>query len=119
MSRILLIEDNADLAFGLRNNLEIEGYEVDVAGDGSDGLSRARRGEADLVILDLMLPGTDGFRILRALREEGMAAPVLILTARDEEADKVRGLTSRSTARRGRCRRGASPLSSPRKSTSC
>jgi DNA-binding response OmpR family regulator len=90
--RILLIEDNADLAYGLRNNLEIEGYQVDVAGDGSKGLARARALTPDLVILDLMLPGMDGFRVLRTLRDDGHAMPVLILTARGEEADKVRGL---------------------------
>jgi DNA-binding response OmpR family regulator len=92
MSRILLIEDNADLAFGLRNNLEIEGYEVAVSDDGAAGLERARRSRPDLVILDLMLPKLDGFRVLKAIREEGLAMPVLILTARGEETDKVRGL---------------------------
>ena len=98
--RILLIEDNADLAYGLRNNLEIEGYQVEVAGDGVNGLARARAAKPDLVILDLMLPGMDGFRLLRALREDGPGGgrggaggmPVLILTARGEESDKVRGL---------------------------
>ncbi|PYO93961.1 MAG: DNA-binding response regulator [Gemmatimonadetes bacterium] len=91
--RILVIEDNPDLAYGLRNNLEIEGYEVEVAKDGTRGLSRARATpNPDLVVLDLMLPGMDGFRVLRALREEGHGMPVLILTARGEEADKVRGL---------------------------
>ena len=74
MSRILVIEDNDDLAFGLRNNLEIEGHEVEVAADGTDGLVRARRATADLVILDLMLPGTDGFRILRALRQDKLTS---------------------------------------------
>jgi DNA-binding response OmpR family regulator len=87
-----VIEDNPDLAYGLRNNLEIEGYEVEVAKDGTRGLSRARAGRPDLVVLDLMRPGMDGFRVLRAMREEGIAMPVLILTARGEEADKVRGL---------------------------
>jgi DNA-binding response OmpR family regulator len=90
-SRILVIEDNADLAFGLRNNFEIEGYEVDVAGDGLVGLARAREWTPDLVVLDLMLPGMDGYRVLRTLRAEGFDAPVLILTARGEEADKVTG----------------------------
>jgi DNA-binding response OmpR family regulator len=90
-ARILVIEDNADLAFGLRNNLEIEGYEVDVAADGIDGLARARERRADLIVLDLMLPGMDGYRVLRQLREDGLQTPVLILTARGEEADKVRG----------------------------
>ncbi len=92
MKHVLVIEDNRDLAYGLRNNLEIEGYTVDVAEDGPNGLLRARTGAADLIILDLMLPGLDGFRVLRALREEGRRTPVLILTARGDEADKVRGL---------------------------
>jgi len=91
-SSILVIEDNADLAYGLRNNLEIEGYRVDVAGDGARGLARVHDLSPDLVILDLMLPGMDGFRVLRALRQEGRRMPVLILTARGEETDKVRGL---------------------------
>jgi DNA-binding response OmpR family regulator len=90
--RILVIEDNPDLAYGLRNNLEIEGYEVEVAKDGTKGLTRARAARPDLVVLDLMLPGMDGFRVLRALRDDGISMPVLILTARGEEADKVRGL---------------------------
>jgi DNA-binding response OmpR family regulator len=90
--RILIIEDNAELAFGLRNNLEIEGYAVDVASDGGTGLEAATRGHADLVILDLMLPEMDGFRVLKGIREAGAAMPVLILTARGEESDKVRGL---------------------------
>jgi two-component system, OmpR family, alkaline phosphatase synthesis response regulator PhoP len=89
MTRVLVVEDNADLAFGLRNNLEIEGYEVIVADDGPTGLTRAREEMPDLVILDLMLPGMDGYRVLRALRAEGFERPVLILTARGEEADKV------------------------------
>lgn len=92
MTRILIIEDNADLAFGLRNNLEIEGYEVEAARDGRAGLARARARPPDLIVLDLMLPELDGFRVLRALRENRERPPVLILTARGEEADKVRGL---------------------------
>jgi DNA-binding response OmpR family regulator len=90
--RILVIEDNPDLAYGLRNNLEIEGYDVEVAKDGVKGLARARAQFPDLVVLDLMLPGLDGFRVLKTMREEGLGMPVLILTARGEEADKVRGL---------------------------
>jgi DNA-binding response OmpR family regulator len=92
MTRVLIIEDNADLAYGLRNNLEIEGYEVEVAADGARGLERARVVRPDLVILDLMLPEMDGFRVLRALRGDDLSMPVLILTARGEESDKVRGL---------------------------
>ena len=90
--RILVIEDNPDLAFGLRNNLEIEGYAVDVAEDGTTGLEMALRAAPDLVVLDLMLPGLDGFRVLQGLRQGGSRVPVLILTARGDEADKVRGL---------------------------
>ena len=92
MKRVLVVEDNADLAYGLRNNLEIEGYKVDVAGDGTRGLALARTAAPDLIILDLMLPGMDGFRVLRALRDEGRRLPILVLTARGEEGDKVRGL---------------------------
>jgi DNA-binding response OmpR family regulator len=92
MTRILVLEDNRDLAYGLRNNLEIEGFEVEVCEDGKAGLEAARRSRPALVILDLMLPGLDGFRVLRALREDGDRVPILILTARGEESDKVRGL---------------------------
>jgi DNA-binding response OmpR family regulator len=88
---ILIVEDNADLAYGLRNNLEIEGYEVDVARDGPSGLIHARSLRPDLVILDLMLPGLDGYRVLKTLRDDGFDMPVLILTAHGHEADKVRG----------------------------
>jgi DNA-binding response OmpR family regulator len=89
--RVLVVEDNPDLAYGLRNSLEIAGYEVLVADDGVKGLEMARTTAPDLMILDLMLPGIDGYRVLRALREEGNRVPVLILTARGEEADKVLG----------------------------
>jgi len=92
LTRILLIEDNRDLAYGLRNNLEIEGFSVEVCEDGRSGLEAAQRSQPQLVILDLMLPELDGFRVLRALREEKSRVPILILTARGEEADKVRGL---------------------------
>ena len=92
MTRVVVVEDNPDLAFGLRNNLEIEGYEVEVAPDGPAGLAAVRTSDPDLVLLDLMLPGLDGFRVLKTLRDEGRQMPVLILTARGEEADKVRGL---------------------------
>ena len=92
MKRVLVVEDNRDLAYGLRNNLEIEGYAVDVAADGAIGLERATGTAPDLVILDLMLPGMDGFRVLRALRAANLTIPVLVLTARAEESDKVRCL---------------------------
>jgi DNA-binding response OmpR family regulator len=92
VKQILIIEDNQELAFGLQNNLEIEGYGVSVAADGGSGLSAALAGGHDLVILDLMLPDLDGFRVLKAIRSAGMTVPVLILTARGDESDKVRGL---------------------------
>jgi DNA-binding response OmpR family regulator len=91
VTRILVIEDNRNLATGLRNNLEIEGYEVSVAGDGTSGLALARSTMPDLIILDLMLPGTDGYRVLKTLRDDGVDTPVLILSARGEETDKVLG----------------------------
>jgi two-component system alkaline phosphatase synthesis response regulator PhoP len=91
VTHILLIEDNHNLAVGLRNNLEVEGYEVSVAATGTEGLARARAIGPELVILDLMLPGLDGYRVLRTLREEGFDVPVLILSARGAEADKVLG----------------------------
>lgn len=91
MTRILVVEDNRNLATGLRNNLEIEGYEVEVAEDGTQGLARARAIGPDLIVLDLMLPGMDGYRVLKTLREEGIDTPVLILSARGEETDKVLG----------------------------
>ncbi|MEW5927789.1 MAG: response regulator transcription factor [Gemmatimonadota bacterium] len=89
-ARILLVEDNAELAAGIRYNLELEGYQVRWEEDGAAAVRAAREFAPDLLILDLMLPGMDGFQVLRTLREEGMHAPVLVLTARGEEADKVR-----------------------------
>lgn len=86
-----MLEDNEDLAFGLRNNLEIEGYEVELVTDGAAGLARVRASRPDLVVLDLMLPTLDGYRVLREMREDDLDMPVLILTARGEEADKVFG----------------------------
>ena len=91
MTRVLLIEDNDNLAFGLSRSLEGEGYSVEIAADGSLGLAKARAQPPDLIVLDLMLPGVDGYTLLRTLREEGSKTPVLILTARAEEADKVFG----------------------------
>jgi two-component system alkaline phosphatase synthesis response regulator PhoP len=92
MKRILIVEDNAELAFGLRNNLEIEGYAIDVAADGQAGLDAALQSPPDLVILDLMLPKLDGFRVLRSVRDAGLSLPILILTAKGDESNKVRGL---------------------------
>ena len=92
MARILIVEDNRNLAHGLRTNLEFEGHAADVAEDGAAGLALALNGTHDLILLDLMLPALDGFRVLETLRQEGVDTPVLVLTARGDEADKVRGL---------------------------
>ncbi|MDB4898411.1 MAG: response regulator receiver [Gemmatimonadetes bacterium] len=91
MTRILLIEDNEDLAFGLQRTLEAEGYDVTVAVDGPAGIAQVEQVPPTLVILDLMLPGMDGYQVLRSIRQGGYQMPVLILTARGEEADKVIG----------------------------
>jgi two-component system response regulator MtrA len=93
MTRILLIEDHEDLAFGLRTALENEGFEIEIAADGSSGLERVRAGNADLVVLDLMLPKLDGYRVLRALRADRQDLPVLVLTAKGEEANKVQAFS--------------------------
>jgi DNA-binding response OmpR family regulator len=92
VTRILVVEDNADLAFAVTTALQSEGFDVAVAGTGPEGVAAARTGDADLIILDLMLPGYDGYRVIRTLRQSGIDTPILILTARGEEADKVKGL---------------------------
>ncbi len=91
MSNILVIEDNPDLAFGLANNLEIEGHQVELISDGLLGLERAKQARPDLLILDLMLPGLNGYGVLKGVRDAGLHTSVLILSARGEEADKLRG----------------------------
>lgn len=89
---VLVIEDNALLATGVRSNLEFEGHRVLIAATGEEGLQLATTERPDCIVLDLMLPGVDGLTVLRTLRARGVDAPVLILTARGDEADKVRGL---------------------------
>lgn len=91
MSRILVVEDNEDLAFGLRKVLEFEGYEVEVAKDGESGLASSAKTKPDLLILDIMLPNKSGFDVLRELRTLGHRFPILILTARSQESDVVLG----------------------------
>jgi two-component system, OmpR family, alkaline phosphatase synthesis response regulator PhoP len=90
--RILIVEDDESISLGLRMNLEAEGYEVEVAADGDDGLSRASSGGVDLVILDVMLPKVNGFEIVRRLRAKHATVPVIMLSARGAEMDKVMGL---------------------------
>ena len=91
MKRVLLVEDNPDLAFGLRTSLEVEGYDVHHADDGRRGLAMAREVSPDIVVLDLMLPAMSGYEVLRQMRRAGLDMPVLIVTAKGEEADKVQG----------------------------
>ncbi|HEX3159412.1 MAG TPA: response regulator [Gemmatimonadaceae bacterium] len=91
MKRILVVEDNADLAGGLRRNLEHEGHRVSVAATAADALACARLEVPDLVVLDLGLPDRDGYHVLEQLRATGCQSPVLILSARGLESDKVKG----------------------------
>jgi DNA-binding response OmpR family regulator len=91
VSRILIIEDNRGIVDGLTSNLTREGYRVQAAATGEEGLEAARRWEPHLVILDIMLPRMDGYQVLRALRADGFTGPVLILSAKSEEVEKVRG----------------------------
>ena len=91
MEKILIVEDELALQETLAYNLERQGYQVYMAGDGPSGLSLARQHEPDLLILDVMLPGMDGFEVCRVLRQE-MNTPILMLTARDDEIDRVVGL---------------------------
>src|SRR5205823_2277481 len=88
---ILIVEDNETLALGLRTSLEVEGYKVECVGDGGDALEWLDENDTDLIVLDLMLPGVNGFELLRRYRSAGGSAAVLILSARDQEVDKVQG----------------------------
>lgn len=92
--RVLVVEDEARLAAGLRTGLEAEGFAVDVADNGTDGLWLALENSYDAVLLDLMLPGLDGYQVVRRLRESGRWVPVLMLTAMAEVEDQVEGLES-------------------------
>ena len=92
MSSILLVEDEPEMQRGLRDNLEFEGYKLDVVGDGAEGLKKMLNHTYDLVILDVMLPGLSGFDVLRRAKDKGVRMPVIMLTAKGEEVDKVLGL---------------------------
>ncbi len=92
--RILVVEDDAPLREAVVAVLQADDYTADEAAAGDDGLYRARQGVYDLLILDVMLPGTDGLEIVRRLRAEGSQTPIMLLTARDSVADKVAGLDS-------------------------
>ena len=91
MKRILIVEDNVALLKGLRDNLEFEGYEVLAATDGESALAAAREMKPDLIILDLILPKLGGFDVCRTLRRDGARTPVLMLTARGQEVDRIKG----------------------------
>ncbi|HEX8803135.1 MAG TPA: response regulator transcription factor [Acidimicrobiales bacterium] len=90
--KVLLVEDDAKLAAALARGLAAEGFTVDVAADGDDGLWMAREGGQDLVVLDLMLPGRNGFRVCAELRRAGVWTPILVLTAKDGELDEAEAL---------------------------
>ena len=90
-ARILLVEDNGDLAEGIEYNLKLEGYDVRIADNGRTAIQLGQTWNPDLVLLDLMLPEVDGYQVLRSLRSAGARMPVIILSARGEEADKIRG----------------------------
>lgn len=91
-TRILVVEDELNLARGVRENLEAEGYSVDVAADGFHAVDKILGGEFGLVILDVMLPGIDGFEVCKRVRAEGIDTPVLFLSARGAGQDRIRGL---------------------------
>ena len=91
MAKVLIVEDNAELAAGIEYNLGLEGYETCIAEDGRRALTVAEQWTPDVILLDLMLPELDGYQVLQTLRTRGVKTPVVILTARGEEADKVRG----------------------------
>ncbi len=91
-TRILVVEDEEAILMALEDDLGMEGYEVETTGDGAQGLSMARTGSYDLVILDVMLPSMDGFEVCRQLRGSGAQVPILMLTAKSQEIDKVLGL---------------------------
>ena len=92
MAKILIIEDDASILLPLEDNLRIEGYEVASAADGKQGLDMAREGHHDLIILDIMLPKMNGLDVCRHLRQDKNATPILMLTAKSQEIDKVLGL---------------------------
>ncbi len=92
MVRILIVEDEPAMLAGLHDNLEFEGYQVDSASTGDEGFSKIIKETYDLVLLDVMLPGMSGFDVLKKSRAKGIATPIIMLTAKAEELDKVLGL---------------------------
>lgn len=92
MKRILIVEDEPNMRMGLKDNLEYEGFEVDLAEDGEKGLTRLSEQDYDLVLLDVMLPVMSGFEVCKTVRKQGISTPIILLTAKGEEIDKVLGL---------------------------
>jgi len=92
MMRILVVEDEPAIAFGLEADLKTEGYDVEVVEDGETAVRRGREGKFDLILLDVMLPRKDGFAVCRELRRAGFKTPIILLTARSQEVEKVMGL---------------------------
>jgi DNA-binding response OmpR family regulator len=92
MKKILIIEDEEAMQLGLGNNLKYDGYEVDFASDGDEGVNKIRNNKYNLIILDVMLPKLSGFDVCKIARSEGVKTPIIMLTAKNEEIDKVIGL---------------------------
>ena len=92
MARILVVEDEPDIALGLREDLTKHGHDVDVVGDGLAAVRAGRDGQWDVILLDVMLPHKDGFEVCRELRAAGIRTPIIMLTARAQEAEKILGL---------------------------
>jgi DNA-binding response OmpR family regulator len=92
MSRILVVEDEQDLAISLADDLRFEGYDVEVASDGETAARRAREGNWNLILLDIMLPRKDGMEVCRELRHSGIRTPIIMVTAKTQEAERVLGL---------------------------
>jgi len=92
MTSILIVEDDEGIAMGLEDDLRLDGYDVAVARDGEDGVRRARERAFDLIVLDIMLPRKDGYQVCRELRHAGVGTPIIMLTARTQDAEKVLGL---------------------------
>jgi DNA-binding response OmpR family regulator len=90
--KLLLVDDDAGLVAALRRGLTAEGFAVEVAGDGAEGLWRGREGGYDLILLDIMLPGTNGYRVCADLRRSGVRTPILMLTAKDGDLDEAEAL---------------------------
>ena len=97
MARILIAEDEPGIALALEDDLSLDGYEVEVVGDGEAASRRGREGNFDLVLLDVMLPRKSGFDVCRELRRTGVSTPILMLTARTQESDKIVGWISAPT----------------------